>query len=273
MEEKGGNGPVAISLLKRKKPGKASVVPPPDVIKAEPWQGLTSAQAEERVRLGYANTPVTPPGKTVKQIILGNVFTYFNLVFFVLACFVIAVRSWNNLMFMGVVIVNMIIGIVQELRSKQTLDKLNFLNAPRGTVVRDGKEQTLDTAAMVRDDVVIFRSGEQIYADAEVLSGTCRVNEALITGEADEITKQTGDTLLSGSFLVSGSCCARLTAVGEESYAGKLTLAAKRTGKPKQGEMMHALSVLVKWIGVIIIPFGVILCIKEVSWLGRSFAE
>jgi len=257
----------------RKKQKEEHQLPPLAVVYAQPDVGLTSAQVAERTELGYVNTPVEPPGKTVKQIILSNVFTYFNLVFFVLAGFIVAVRSWNNLMFMGVVIVNMVIGIVQELRSKKTLDRLNLLNAPHGTVIREGETLELDTALLVRDDVVVFRSGDQIYADAEVLSGECQANEALVTGEADEIKKKAGDQLLSGSFLVSGSCRARLTAVGAESYASKLTIAAKQGGKPKQSEMMRSLSNLVKWIGVIIIPFGVILCIKEVNWLGRSFTE
>ncbi len=239
----------------------------------DPEQGLSAAQAAERAEAGYANTPVAPPGKTVKQIILSNIFTYFNMIFLLLAVCIIAVRSWNNLMFMGVVIVNTVIGIVQELRSKKTLDKLNILNAPHGTAVRDGAEQELDTAELVRDDVVIFHSGDQIYADAEVLSGECQVNEALVTGEADEIKKKPGDALLSGSFLVSGSCHARLTAVGADSYVNQLTIAARRSGKRKQSEMMRSLTNLVKWIGFIIIPFGVILCIKEVSWLGRTMQE
>ena len=272
-----GKGTQLVALLPLKKEKKRKHdgpdLPPLEVVRADPSQGLTAAQVEQRTRLGYVNTPVDPPGKTVKQIIFSNVFTYFNLIFFLLAGFVIAVRSWNNLMFMGVVLVNMIIGIVQELRSKKTLDKLNLLNAPRGTVVRDGSEQTLDTAEVVRDDVAVFRSGDQIYADAEVLSGECQVNESLITGEADEIKKQAGDTLLSGSFLVSGSCSARLTAVGAESYASRLTAEARRGRRPKQSEMMRSLTNLVKWIGFIIIPFGVILYIKEVNWLGRSVAE
>jgi cation-transporting ATPase E len=144
-------------------------------------------------------------------------------------------------MFMGVVICNTVIGIVQELKSKRTLDKLNLLTAQRGTVIRDGKEQRLDAAKLVRDDVVVFHSGDEIYADAQVLSGTCQVNEALITGEADEIRKEQGDGLLSGSFLVSGSCRARLTAVGADSYVSRLTLEAKRSGKRKQSEMMRSL--------------------------------
>ena len=260
---------MAFSLKKRKSEQKVEL----PVLRADPAVGLTAEQAEERRQAGYANTPVKTPGKSVAQIIFTNVFTYFNLIFFFLAACVIAVRSWNNAMFMGVVLVNMVIGIVQELKSKRTLDRLNLLTAPRGVAVRGGKELTVATADMVRDDVVILRSGDQVYADAEVVAGECQVNESLVTGEADEIKKQPGDALLSGSFLVSGSCRARLTAVGADSYASKLTLEARRHGKPKQSEMMRSLSNLVKWIGILIIPMGAIMAIKEIYWLGRPFAE
>ncbi len=243
------------------------------MLRADPAQGLTAEQAEERLRLGYANTPVSSPGKSVWQIIFSNVFTYFNLIFFFLAACIIFVRSWNNLMFMGVVLTNMVIGVVQELRSKRTLDRLNLLNAPRGVAVRGGKELSLDTAAMVRDDIVLLKSGDQVFADAEVVDGECQVNESLITGEQDEIKKQPGDALLSGSFLVSGACRARLTAVGAESYASRLTLEAKRRGKPKQSEMMRSLSKLVLWIGILIVPLGAVMAVKEILWLGRPFAE
>ena len=261
---------MTLSLKKRKSELQRPELP---VLCADPAQGLTAEQAEERTRLGYANTPVSSPGKSVGQIIFSNVFTYFNLIFFLLAACVIAVRSWNNLMFMGVVLTNMVIGIVQELRSKRTLDRLNLLNAPRGIAVRDGREQTIDTAAMVRDDIVLLKSGDQVFADAVLVEGACQVNESLITGEADEIKKSPGDALLSGSFLVSGSCRARLTAVGADSYASQLTLEAKRGGKPKQSEMMRSLSNLVKWIGILIIPLGAIMAVKEIHWLGRSLAE
>ncbi len=236
-------------------------------------EGLTAAQVQERVENGYQNLSVEPPTKTVGQIILSNVLTYFNLVFFVLAALIIAVGSWYNLTFMGVVFANIGIGIIQELKSKRTLDKLNLLTSPKGVVIRDGVQQTVNTTDLVRDDIVVFATGNQIYADAEVVEGACQVNEALITGEADEIRKAQGDALLSGSFVVSGSVRARLTAVGAESYVSKLTLEAKKSGKTKQSEMMRSLSMLVKWIGIILIPFGIALCIKEVSWLGRSFTD
>lgn len=252
---------------------EAVIKPPLEVYLADEKQGLNSKQVEERRELGYVNAPVDPPSKTVGQIIFTNIFTYFNIVFFILAAFIIAVRAWNNLMFLGVVFVNTAIGIVQELRSKKTLDDLTLLNAPKGTVMRNGEKTVIDTTEMVRDDIVFFSTGNQIYADAIVVSGSCQANEALITGEADEIKKKPGDRLMSGSFIVSGSCCARLTAVGEDSYANRLTLEAKKSKKTKQSEMMRSLSALVKWIGIIVIPFGVIMCIKEVEWLGRDFAD
>jgi len=244
------------------------------VFLADAGHGLSAEQAAERAAAGYANTPVTPPGKNVRQIVLGNIFTYFNIVFFFLAAASIAAgAAWNNLMFMGVVIVNTVIGIVQELRSKKTLDKLNLLTAPKGTVIRDGKRLTLNTAELVRDDIVVFKNGDQIYADAVVVSGECQVNEALVTGEADEIKKEKGNRLLSGSFLVSGECFARLTSVGADSYAGRLTIEAKKRSRRKEGEMMRSLSNLIKWIGLLIIPLGALLCIKEIAWLERSITE
>ena len=190
---------------------------PLNVEEPDPDWGLSAGQVAERVRLGYDNAPVSSPGKTVQQILISNIFTYFNLIFFILAGFTVAVRSWLNLSFMVVVIVNTVIGIVQELRSKRVIDRLTLLSAPKCTVLREGREFSVDTRYLVRDDLVRFRAGEQICADAVVLQGECRANEALITGEADEIVKGRGDALLSGSFLVSGSCLARLTAVGADS--------------------------------------------------------
>lgn len=244
-----------------------------DIIHADPMSGLTSEEVSERVGLGYANTPVDPPTKTVKQIVLSNLLTYFNLVFFILAGCIIAVGKWQNLMFMPVVLINIAIGIVQELRSKQTLDKLSVLTAPKGIVVRDGEMRTIATVDTVRDDIVVFATGNQIFADAVVADGECQVNEALITGEADEIKKLPGDELLSGSFVVSGSCRARLAAVGADSYVSRLTIEAKKSGEKQQSEMMNSLNKLVKWIGILLIPLGIALCIKEISWLGRTVSE
>lgn len=262
-----------MALPVKKKKHETLVRPKIKVFVADPEVGLSSSQVSQRISSGWVNSSVEPPTKTTGQIITSNLFTYFNLVFFLLAACVIAVGSWRNLMFMPVVLANIFIGIVQELRSKRTLDKLTLLTSPKGVVIRDGEKRTINTEEMVRDDIVIFAAGNQIFADAEVVSGTCHVNEALITGEADEIKKSPGDKLLSGSFVISGSCRARLTRVGADSYAAKLTLEAKKTKKQIQSEMMRSLSQLVKWIGLILIPFGVVLCIKEISWLGRSVED
>lgn len=235
--------------------------------------GLSSAQAQERVDAGWANLPIDPPGKTVGQIVRSNVFTYFNMLFFFLAACVLAVGSWQNVMFMGVVLANIAIGIVQELRSKRTLDKLTLLTAPQGAVIRDGRRRKIPTSEMVRDDIVEFSAGDQIFADAVVVAGECSANEALITGEADEIKKKPGDELLSGSFVVSGQCRARLTRVGADSFANRLTLEAKAAKPPQQSEMMRSLTRLVQVIGIAIIPLGILMAVKEIAWLGRSVTD
>lgn len=246
---------------------------PVPVLETNPETGLSSAQAQERVDAGWANLPIDPPGKTVGQIIKSNVFTYFNMLFFLLAAFVLVFGTWQNAMFLGVVFANIAIGIVQELRSKRTLDKLTLLTAPHGAVIRDGRQRKIPTSEMVRDDIVVFSAGSQIFADAVVVAGECSVNEALITGEADEIKKPAGAELLSGSFVVSGECRARLTQVGADSYANRLTIEAKEAKPPQQSEMMRSLTRLVQIIGIAIIPLGILMAIKEIVWLERSVSD
>ena len=241
------------------------------VREAAPMEGLTETEAAERAAAGWQNLPVEPPTRTARQIVRENLLTYFNLVFLVLALCLVAVKaSILNLSFVIVVIINAVIGIVQELRSKKALDALHILSAPQCAVVREGRERRVDVSALVRDDIVIFTSGEQVCADAVVVEGECLVNEALVTGEADEIRKSPGDTLLSGSFLVSGICRARLTAVGADSCVSRLTIDAKAQKQRQPKGMMKALSALVKWIGIGIIPMGVLLAVKEIFWLHRS---
>ena len=246
---------------------------PVPVLETNPETGLSSAQAQERVDAGWANLPIDPPGKTVGHIIKSNVFTYFNMLFFLLAAFVLVFGTWQNAMFLGVVFANIAIGIVQELRSKRTLDKLTLLTAPHGAVIRDGRQRKIPTSEMVRDDIVVFSAGSQIFADAVVVAGECSVNEALITGEADEIKKPAGADLLSGSFVVSGECRARLTQVGADSYANRLTIEAKEAKPPQQSEMMRSLTRLVQIIGIAIIPLGILMAIKEIVWLERSVSD
>ena len=224
-----------------------------------PKTGLTPGQVSERMRKGLYNKPVTSPTKTIKEIIYSNVFTYFNLIFFVLAIALIAVGSFNNLTFMVVITVNLLIGIFQEINSKKTLDSLTLMNVPRVMVRRDGRMIEISTEKLVLDDIVYFSAGNQICADAVVVEGEVQVNEALVTGESDEITKREGAKLLSGSFVVSGKCAAKLTAVGENSFVSKMTLDAKRSEKRKKIGLALSLNRLIMVIGITIIPLGVAL--------------
>ncbi len=234
----------------------------------DPDMGLTDSEVRVRIESGWANSSIDSKTKTELQIVTDNLFTYFNLIFAVLAVLVILVGSFRDLTFMPVVIINTIIGIVQEIRSKRTLDKLSLLSEPKARVIRDGREITLSTDKTVIDDVAVFRAGNQIYADAVVLDGSVQVNESLITGESNEITKNAGDMLLSGSFIVSGSCRARLDKVGRDSYVSKLTIEAKKAKSKQKSEMMSSLTKLVKWIGIAIIPFGLVLFYNQHFVLG-----
>ena len=221
--------------------------------------GLTQAQVKERMEKGWSNAPVDSPSKTTKEIIISNVFTYFNLIFLVIEVLLLLVGAFRDLTFLPVIICNTLIGIIQEIRSKKVLDKLSVLNAPKATVVREGKLQTIPAEKAVLDDVVKFQAGNQICADATVIDGEVQVNESLLTGESDEITKKPGDTLMSGSFVVSGSCLGRLEQVGADSYISKLTLEAKATKEGEQSEMIRSLDKLVQIVGFLIIPIGIVL--------------
>ena len=264
---------MTLRLPAKKKPQPELKLETVEIYCPPPEEGLSTAEATRRLVNGYANTAIEPPTKTVGQIVKTNLLTYFNLVFFALAACIIAVGSWYNLTFMPVVLANIAIGIIQELRAKKTLDNLNIINTPKGTVIRDGAQRTIPVEQLVRDDIVVFATGSQIYADAVVVSGDCQVNEALMTGEADEIKKAAGDELMSGSFVVSGSVRARLTRVGKESYVSRLTLESKKSGKQKQSEMMRSLSSLVKWIGIALIPIGAALAYKEITVLEQGTAD
>ena len=259
--------------------GKQDQEPAPDMrppinrLEPDPTVGLSAADVQDRTDKGYANLSVTSPTNTVRHIILSNVFTYFNFIFFALAAALICVGSFNNLTFLGVILVNTAIGIVQELNAKRTLDKLTLLAEPRATVVRDGKESAILTESLVVDDIVIFSAGNQICADAVVVSGEVQVNESLVTGESDEITKRAGDSLLSGSFIVSGVCRARLDKVGHDSFVSKLTLDAKKSSKSGHPGMMRSLTRLVQVIGVVIIPMGIALFLRQRAMLDLTTKE
>lgn len=236
-------------------------------------QGLTTDQVNEHLAGGWDNSPVEPPSKSVKEIILSNVITYFNIVFLVIAVLLIIGGAYRHLTFLGVIFLNTIIGIIQELNAKKTLDKLTVLNAPKAKVVRNGKPRSIPAADLVLDDIVIFGSGNQICADAVVIQGEVQVNESLLTGESDEITKRPGDHLMSGSHIVSGTCYTRLTHVGQDSYISKLTLEAKASREGEQSEMIRTLNKLLLIIGIAIIPIGLTLFYQAYFLNGNTFKE
>ena len=235
--------------------------------------GLNSDQVNEYFENGWSNEPVEPPSKTVPEIIKSNLFTYFNLVFAILAALLILAGSFRNLTFMPVILANLFIGIIQEIRAKNTLDKLSVLNAPKALVVREGRQFSIPAEELVLDDIVIFKAGNQICADAIVVDGEVSVNESLLTGESDEISKKPGDELMSGSFIVSGECYARLDKVGEDSYISKLTLEAKAMNSEEQSEMIRVLDKLVGVVGILIIPIGLLLFGQQFFFSGASFSK
>ncbi len=234
-------------------------------------EGLSKEQVQERIEEGKVNVAVDSNSKTVKDIVRQNVFTYFNLIFAILAILVIIAGSFRDLTFLPVIIANTLIGIIQEVRAKKIVDNLTMLNVPRVTVVRDGKEKTLSPDELVVDDIVKFKAGNQICADAIVCVGEVQVNESLLTGESDEILKEEGSKLMSGSFIVSGECYARLDKVGEDSYISKLTMQAKKMQDGEQSEMIRSLDKLVKVVGIAIIPIGILLFIMSYSVRHEGF--
>lgn len=221
--------------------------------------GLTDEEVRQRVEEGLTNRADISTDKTTKEIVISNVFTYFNLIFLVITILLIMVGSFRNLTFLPIIIGNTVIGIVQEIRAKKTLEKMSLLNAPHADVIRNGSVKQISTDELVKDDVILLTAGKQICADAVVISANIQVNESLLTGEADEVEKTEGSTLMSGSFVVSGECYARLEKVGNESYISKLSLEAKSMGGKEQSEMIRSINLIVKWVGIVIIPIGLIL--------------
>ncbi len=242
-------------------------------VNPDPQFGLTEEQVENRRKNGAVNVAVDANEVTLKDIIKENVFTYFNLIFAIIAGFLFAVGSYRDLTFLPIIIGNTLIGIVQEWRAKKLLDKMNIMNAAKCDVVRDGKRSSVPVHELLLDDIVIFTSGNQIPADAIVASGEVQVNESLLTGEADEVAKKEGDTLMSGSFIVSGACRARLDAVGADSYVSKLTMEAKARKTGEQSEMIRSLERLVKTVGVLIVPIAIILFVQQYKYSGAPMRD
>lgn len=230
-----------------------------DIDNSEKRNGLSDAEVSARKEAGLVNKAITSPSKTIGEIIASNIFTYFNFVFLFLAILLLAVRSFRDLSFLPLIIINSLIGILQELRAKQILDKLTVLHSPDVLVIRNGKEQKIKVYELVMDDVMVLAAGDQIPADAILLDGEMAVNESLLTGEADEIMKRFQDELLSGSFVVYGKGYAKVIRVGSESYAAKLTLKAKAMRLGEQSEILRSLNSFVKLAGIAIIPIGIIM--------------
>lgn len=231
--------------------------------------GLNENEVAARENAGLVNKAEISTDKSVKEIIRSNTLTYFNLIFFIIAVLLCVVGSFRNLTFLPVVIGNSLIGIFQEIRAKKTLEKMSILNSPHAVAIRSGRQVKISTEELVKDDVVVFSAGDQICADAVVISGNIKVNEALLTGESDEIEKVGGSSLMSGSFVVSGQCCARLVNVGEEAYIYKLTKEAKEMGSGEQSEMVKSINQIVKWMGIAIIPIGLILFYQS-YWINHE---
>jgi len=249
----------------KKKAAEAELYSPQAVTVKEtsPETGLSDDEALLRRDHGLANTPVQSPTKTEKQIILQNSLTFFNFIFVFLAVCLIIVGSYKDLLFLAIAVANTLIGIFQEIRSKRTIDKMTLMTVRRYTAIRGGKKVQIPSEQLVRDDIVEFGPGDQICADALVVSGQAQLNEALVTGEADQIAKAEGDALLSGSFVVAGHCRARLTKVGAQSYVSRLTLEAKKNVRMAKSEMMQSLTRLIRVIGIALVPMGIALFMKQ----------
>jgi cation-transporting ATPase E len=217
--------------------------------------GLTSDHVEQRQLAGLVNISEKGSTKTLGGIIFSNVFTFFNLLIFAIAGWLITVGQFTQTFSVVIVTINTIIGIVQEVNAKKMIDKLSLLSAPTASVVRDGLEQEIGVSDVVIDDILHLTSGKQIIVDAVVREGSVEVNESLLTGESDPIIKKAGDTLYSGSYVISGSCYAQATAIGNDIYIEKLTSQAKKYKKPKS-DIFRSLKIIITTIGIFILPIG-----------------
>lgn len=236
------------------------------------WPALSTEEAVRLAAEGKANVSKSSASKSVKQIWFSNLFTFYNMLNVVLAVLVITTGSYRNMVFLGIVISNFLIGTIQELRAKKTVDSLSVLTAPTARVVRDGKEAVLPCGELVLGDVVLIGAGDQITADGTVLGGEARLNESLITGESDAVLKVSGDKLFSGSFVISGECAVLLTAVGADSYAEKLTAEAKKL-KTAKSVLKTTMSRIIKTVTAFIVPMGVLTFINHYIDQGLSYAD
>ena len=238
----------------------------------ETIKGLTHEEVEEKIKQGKSNKVKIKTNESILKILRKNIFTYFNFIFLILTILLITSHSYRNLTFLGIIITNILIGIIQQIRSKITLDKLSLLDKNKYTVIRDGKEEEIDSDNLVEGDFIILEAGKQIPADAEVVSGKIYVNESLLTGEQNEIEKSIDSNLMSGSFVISGRAVVKLTNVGDESFSAKIMKESKKI-KETKSEMISAIDNIVKFAGIIIIPIGILLFIGSYGVNGCSYEE
>lgn len=234
--------------------------------------GLTNEQVQQRIEEGKINANENPNTRSYKQIIRENVLTFFNFLNLALMIMVLLVGSYKNSMFMGIIVINTVIGIIQEVRAKKTLDKLAILTESKAVVLREGKKWTISTEKLVLDDILFLKTGDQVPADAKVLEGSIEVNESLLTGESDNLQKNEGDELFSGSFVTSGEACCQVIHVGKENYASQITSEAKEF-KRHNSELRNSLNAILKTISVIIVPMGMLLFYKQYYIAGNGIRD
>ncbi len=232
--------------------------------------GLSSSEVNKRIKKGQVNYDTTTPSKSVKQILIENTFTLFNFINVILGVAIILVGSYKNLLFLGVVICNTLISTVQEIRAKKIVDKLSVISASKAKVIRDGKEKEVNLDEIVLDDVIVYNLGNQIVTDSKILLGECEVNESFITGEAKTIYKKEGDTILSGSFIVSGSVKAKVIHVGLDNYTSIISRDAKQMKKEINSEIMKSLNKIVKYVSIALVPIGLLLLLRQFSIDGNT---
>lgn len=234
--------------------------------------GLTNEQVQERIAEGKVNVNENPNTRTYKQIILENTLTFFNFLNIALLVLVLFVRSYKNSMFMGIIVINTVIGIIQEIRAKKTIDKLAILTESKTVVLREGKKWSISTEKLVLDDLIFLKTGDQVPADVKVLEGTVEVNESLLNGESDNLSKSQGDELFSGSFVTSGEACCQVIHVGKDNYASQITSEAKEF-KRHNSELRNSLNAILKVISIIIVPLGAMLFYKQYMIVGDTLKD
>ena len=232
--------------------------------------GLSNSEVKQRIKEGKVNYDTTTPSKSIKQILVENTCTLFNFINIVLGIAIIVVGSYKNLLFLGVVICNTLISTVQEIRAKKIVDKLSVISSSKAKVIRDGKETEIHIDNIVLDDLIIYELGNQIVADSKIVSGECEVNESFITGEAKTIFKKEGDTLLSGSFIVSGNVKAKVIHVGLDNYTSVISHDAKQMKKEVNSEIMRSLNKIVKYVSIALVPIGLLLLLRQFSIDGNT---